>query len=134
MGSGRSEPVAAVGAEEPLLNWSVVEGPLLRRSGGRFWSKAPVHLSRQRPLANVESCRSMRQESWVSTPAVYVSRKQPFTEANQGGCADFDHLILRAIESPVLNRFRYMDIRDVFHAREIRNRARDLENAMIPAR
>jgi hypothetical protein len=43
-------------------------------------------------------------------------------------------LVLRAIESPVLNSFRYLNFRDAFNARKIRNRARDLENAMIPAR
>ena len=47
---------------------------------------------------------------------------------------DSGHLVLRAVESPVLNRFRYMDSRDAFHARKIRNRARNLENAMIGAR
>ena len=44
------------------------------------------------------------------------------------------NLVLRAIKSAVLNRFRDMGIGDVFHTREIRNRASDLENAMICAR
>ena len=47
---------------------------------------------------------------------------------------DSRHLALRAIESPVLNRFRYLGIRDAFQTRKILNRARDLENSMIPAR
>jgi len=46
---------------------------------------------------------------------------------------DSGHLVLRAIKSPVLNRFRYMAIRDAFHTRKIRNRPRDFQNAMIPA-
>jgi len=41
---------------------------------------------------------------------------------------------LLAIESAVLNRFRYVGSRDLLHARNIRNRARNLEYAMIRAR
>ena len=47
---------------------------------------------------------------------------------------DSGHLDLRAIESPVLNRFRYLGIRDAFRSRKIGNRARNLENPMIGAR
>lgn len=47
---------------------------------------------------------------------------------------DFVPLALRAIESAVLNRFRYMNIGHARYARKIRNRARDFEYAMIPAR
>ena len=42
--------------------------------------------------------------------------------------------ILGAFESPVLNCFCYLGIGDAFHAGKIRNRARDLEYAVISAR
>lgn len=44
------------------------------------------------------------------------------------------NLALRAIKSPVLNRFRYIGTRNAFHPRKIRNGARNFENAMICAR
>lgn len=43
-------------------------------------------------------------------------------------------MVLRAIESAVLNCFRDMGIGDALRARKIRNRVRNLEDAMICAR
>ena len=41
---------------------------------------------------------------------------------------------IRAIESPVLNRFRYVGSRDAFQTGKISNGACNLENAMVSAR
>ena len=54
--------------------------------------------------------------------------------ARHASSIDPDQLALQAIESSILNRFGHVSIGDTFHAREIRDCARNLENSMIPAR
>jgi hypothetical protein len=66
--------------------------------------------------------------------AVREYEKLTFLRQINNGYAESGHLVLRAIESPVLNRFRHMGIGDAFDAREIRNRTRDLEYTVIAAR
>ena len=71
---------------------------------------------------------------WGHFRAAGVRTRRASRAAIQNGWVASGHLVLGAIESSVLNRFRHLGIGDAVHPRKVRNRARDLENAMIPAR
>ena len=78
--------------------------------------------------------QNSRKSLIVASPTRARTKDPDQQPAGMTTAVDSGHLVLRAIKSSVLNRFCYMRIRDAFHTSKIRNRARNLENAMICAR